>query len=68
MAWHFTPCDNENYCIEDRRTPSLRGDVLGADTTGPAVASGYTSLASCSAAQVIPQVCTKAVSKQMYNS
>ena len=36
------PCDNEtNNCIEDKRTPSLRGDVLGADTTGPAVASRY---------------------------
>ena len=30
-----------NYCIEERRTPSLRGEVLGADTTGPAVASLY---------------------------
>ena len=27
-----------NYCIVDKRTPSLRGEVLGADTTGPAVA------------------------------
>ena len=28
-----------SYCIEENRTPSLRGGVLGADTTGPAVAS-----------------------------
>ena len=27
-----------NYFIVDERTPSLRGYVLGADTTGPAVA------------------------------
>ena len=27
-----------NYCIVDKRTPSLRGEALGADTTGPAVA------------------------------
>ena len=27
-----------NYCIVDKRTPSLRGEILGADTTGPAVA------------------------------
>ena len=27
-----------NYCIVDKRTPSLRGEVLGAGTTGPAVA------------------------------
>ena len=34
------PCDNEtNNCIEDKRTPSLRGEVLGADTTEPAVAN-----------------------------
>ena len=26
-----------NYCIVDKRTPSLRGEVLGAGTTGPAV-------------------------------
>ena len=25
----------------DKRTPSLRGEVLGADTTGPSVASQY---------------------------
>ena len=31
-----------NYCIEGTRTPSLRGEVLGADTTGPAVARRYT--------------------------
>ena len=27
-----------NYCIVDKRTPSLRGEVFEADTTGPAVA------------------------------
>ena len=27
--------------MEDKRTPNLRGEVLGADTTGPAVASRY---------------------------
>ena len=26
-----------NYCIVDKRTPSLRGEVLRGDTTGPAV-------------------------------
>ena len=35
-----TPNAN-NYCIEDKRTPSRRGEVLGADTAGPAVASRY---------------------------
>ena len=42
-----SPCDNERttrYCIEDKRTPGLRGEVLGADTTGPAVASRYNSI------------------------
>ena len=29
---------NELYYIVDKRTPSLRGEVLGADTTGSAVA------------------------------
>ena len=29
--------------IEDKRTPSLREEVLGADTTGPAVASRCSS-------------------------
>ena len=27
-----------DYCIVVKRTPSLRGEVVGADTTGPAVA------------------------------
>ena len=40
-----SPCDNERtICMEDKRTPSLRGEVLGADTTGPAVASRYNSI------------------------
>ena len=26
-----------NYCVVDKRTPTLPGEVLGADTTGPAV-------------------------------
>ena len=43
MAWHFSPCERTSYCIEEKRAPSLRGNVLGADTTGPAVASGYKS-------------------------
>lgn len=30
-----------NYCIVDNRTPSVRGEVLGADTTWPVVASRY---------------------------
>ena len=38
MAWHFPVCERTNHCIVDKRTPSLRGEVLGADTTGPAVA------------------------------
>ena len=29
--------------MEDKRTPGLQGEVLGADTTGPAVASRYNS-------------------------
>ena len=29
---------NSGYCIVDKRTPSLRGEVLGDDTTGSAVA------------------------------
>ena len=36
------PCDNEKT-IEDKRTPSLRGGVIGADITGPAVVSRYNS-------------------------
>ena len=32
------------YCIGKKRTPSLRGEVLGADTTGPAVASRHNSI------------------------
>ena len=43
IAWHFPVRKRKNYCIEEKRTPSLRGEVLGADTTGPAVASRYTS-------------------------
>ena len=39
MAWHFPVRYRKNYCIEEKRTPSLRGDVLEADTTGPAVSS-----------------------------
>ena len=30
--------------MEDKRTPGLQGEVLGADTTGPAVASRYNSI------------------------
>ena len=33
-----------NYGIEEKRTPSPRGEVLGADTTGLAVASRYTPI------------------------
>ena len=39
MAWHFLMRKRTNYYgIVDKRTPRLRGGVLGADTTGPAVA------------------------------
>ena len=38
MACHFHVLYGTNYYIVDKRTPSLRGEVLGADTTGPAVA------------------------------
>ena len=41
MASHFPVSKRTNYCIEEKRTPSLRGEVLGADTTGPAVVSRY---------------------------
>ena len=30
--------------MEDKRTPGLQGEVLGADTTGPAVAGRYNSI------------------------
>ena len=30
--------------MEDKRTPGLQGEVLGADTTGPAVGSRYNSI------------------------
>ena len=30
--------------MEDKRTPGLQGEVLGADTTGPAVASRHNSI------------------------
>ena len=34
----------KNYCTEKKRTPSLRMEVVGADTTGLAVASRYSSI------------------------
>ena len=44
MAWHFPVRQRTNYCTEEKLTPSVRGEVLGADATGPAVASRYNSI------------------------
>ena len=37
-----SPCDNERHiALKTKCTPRLRGEFIGADTTGPAVASRY---------------------------
>ena len=50
----------------DTRTPSLRGGVLGADTTGPAVARVGTNARLCSVGyvQTVPGVFTRGITLQ----
>ena len=43
MPWHVPVRQRNDHFIEDKRTPSLRGEVLEADTTGPTVAHRYNS-------------------------
>ena len=58
--WHVTsPCDIRTNNNVDRRTPSLRGEILGADTTGPAVARVGTTDSSHSGADEYPRETTQ---------
>ena len=44
MPWHVPVRQRNDHFIEDKRTPSLRGEVLEADTTGYAVSNRYNSI------------------------
>ena len=58
ISMHSVPSQRTNYCIVDKRTPSLRGEVFGADTTGPAVArDGTAHMISATYGTVIQKPC-----------